>query len=284
MKVMVAAVCLVLSAGNVVAQEAFPLPDPPVSRISELGPIDLKPPRSFLLLKDDANAIIAAPLHWNSETWKNVGLTAGAIGVVMLLDDDIRSQILKTSEGPAGEFADVVEPFGSDYSWAVLAGFYGAGKLFNDSRASAVAEDGLTSSLIAAGLITPALKSLAGRTRPSQSIHDYQFGHNGASFPSGHTTQAFAIASVIASHYDSFWVDSLAYGIAAGVGYARVAHGAHFSSDVLTGAIIGIAVGKAVVRLHDERRQLRLEPFATTDGAVGLSIRFGLPQFRRSQP
>ena len=180
------------------------------------------------------------------------------------------------------ELGSVVEPFGQEYSWAVLAGFYGAGKLFDNPRATAVAQDGFASSVIAAGIITPAIKSLAGRSRPSQTERNYVFGEDGASFPSGHATQAFAVASVIAEHYDSRWVDILVYGVAGLVGYARIAHQAHFTSDVLAGAIIGIAVGKAVVRINEqERRRVQLEPMMTTEGGAGLSIRFSFPSFRR---
>jgi hypothetical protein len=243
-------------------------------------PIDTTPPSYFLLLKRDATTIVTAPLQWDQRTWKKAGIGVLAIGTLMIADSKVREEMLRHTE-EAVELGGVVEPFGQEYSWAVLAGFYGAGRLFDNERATAVAQDGFASSVIAAGIITPAIKSLAGRSRPSQTDRNYVFGEDGASFPSGHATQAFAIASVIAEHYESRWVDIMVYGIAGLVGYARIAHQAHFTSDVLAGAIIGIAVGKAVVRINEqERRRMQLEPMITTDGGAGLSIRFSFASLR----
>ena len=63
--------------------------------------------------------------------------------------------------------------------------------------------DAVTATIIASGIITPVLKYSIGRYRPSQSTSTFKFrpfsGHQ--SFPSGHATQAFAVASVVASHY-----------------------------------------------------------------------------------
>jgi membrane-associated phospholipid phosphatase len=79
--------------------------------------------------------------------------------------------------------------------------------------------------------------------------HDY-------SFPSGHATGAFTFASVIASHYQSPWVDATAYGIAGLVGVARIRLDAHWTSDVLAGAVIGTLIGRHVVELN---RRLRAD-------------------------
>lgn len=209
------------------------------------------------------------------------GTGAAAVALLMLADDRIHEETVGHSNERATQVADLIEPFGSEYSWVVLAGFYGAGRLFGHRRAAAVAEDGLASSLIASGLVTPALKILSGRGRPSKSLSPHQFFEQGSSFPSGHTSQAFAVATVIAEHYDSVWIDALAYGVAALVGYARVVHGAHFASDVVAGAAIGVAVGKAVVRVNMEHRRISLEPIAARGGA-GLSIRIDLSNLRRA--
>ena len=68
-----------------------------------------------------------------------------------------------------------------------------------------------------------------------------------SSFPSGHTTQAFALASVISGHYDDAWVKYSSYTVAGLVGIARSYHDAHFASDVLAGALVGTLVGQSVV-------------------------------------
>ena len=92
---------------------------------------------------------------------------------------------------------------GRRVGWIYLAGLAG-----NDT-ADEVAQDGLAASLIASGLITPSIKLLVGRSRPraNEGIANFKpFSDPNASFPSGHTTEAFALASVIANHYDERWV------------------------------------------------------------------------------
>lgn len=78
------------------------------------------------------------------------------------------------------------------------------------------------------------------------------------SFFSRHTTFSFASATFISSVYGSFnpgskltpylWTGSLA--AASAVGFARFAAGAHFPTDILTGALAGGLIGWGVPYLH----------------------------------
>lgn len=139
----------------------------------------------------------------------------------------------------------------------------------------AVAEDGLAASAIASGAITPLLKFALGRPRPSETAGTVEFGEGGVSFPSGHATQAFAVASVVASHYESIWVKVGAYGLASLVGWSRMHDRAHYASDVVAGALIGIVVGKAVVRLHENQRfRISASP-SVNRGSAGVALTFG---------
>ena len=97
--------------------------------------------------------------------------------------------------------------------------------------------------LINSTLLTEVVKSLAGRARPTVAGKAGNFtgpsvNDKYASFPSGHTSAAFAVARVMAKrHPKEKW---LYYGLAAAVGYARIRESEHFPSDVLAGAAIGI--------------------------------------------
>lgn len=236
------------------------------------------PPGFATLLRRDARHFATAPLHWTRSDWTKFGIGALAVGGVLLLDDEVRQTVERNSNGTTRRLADTVEPFGSEYSWGLLGAFFLTGRYLNNEKARAVAEDGLTSSLIAAGVITPILKESIGRRRPSQTEETFAVGKGGVSFPSGHATQAFAIASVIASHYDSPWVRIAAYGLAGLVGWSRMEHNAHHASDVLAGALIGTVVGKTVVRLHKtERLSISLAPSVNPRSpGVALSLRTGL--------
>ena len=116
--------------------------------------------------------------------------------------------------------------------------------------------------MIASKAITPALKKLTQRERPN--------GGDADAFPSNHATQAFAVATVIATHYDDRrWVKWAAYGIATGVGISRIYHDAHWTSDVLAGAAIGSFVGTTVAETtRGERARWNVTPIR---GGIALS-------------
>ncbi|MGH9459031.1 MAG: phosphatase PAP2 family protein [Thermoanaerobaculia bacterium] len=217
----------------------------------------------------DGKTILTAPVRWDASTWKRVAVGAGVVAALLLIDDEVRSALV--SDRSSYDAAAIVGPLGQEYSWAVVAGFYGAGRAFGNDRATTVAHDGLLASLIAAGIITPAIQAVVGRARPDVDGTGLSFFDGGSSFPSGHTTQAFALASVIATHYESLWIDILAYALAAGVGWSRLENDAHFLSDVAAGALIGVSVGRAVVRVREEHR-VSFEPFVTP-GGVGINVR-----------
>jgi membrane-associated phospholipid phosphatase len=68
------------------------------------------------------------------------------------------------------------------------------------------------------------------------------------SFPSGHATAAFAVATVFAERYRSHrWVPWAAYGLAGVIGFSRLSNQAHFPSDIAVGAALGFSVSHFVV-------------------------------------
>jgi membrane-associated phospholipid phosphatase len=100
--------------------------------------------------------------------------------------------------------------------------------------------------LIATGInigTTALLKSAFNRTRPADKYPGEIFvttPSSGKSFPSGHTSQAFAIATTLTLQYHKWYVTVPAYLWAGCVGYSRMYLGKHYPSDVLGGAIVGV--------------------------------------------
>lgn len=216
------------------------------------------PPRGYLrLLGEDVLHEITAPARWNRREWGGFSLAVLGVGVAATLDRSISNSVQRTRSSFQDNLARTVAPLGAQDSFVLLGGFYALGSLRGDDEERQVAEDGLAASLVAGGLVAPAVKYIAGRARPRQnqgaSNFDFFESHN-QSFPSGHATQAFAVASVIATHYPSPWVEALSYGAATLVGYARIRQRAHFLSDVTAGALIGTAVGRSVTHFNDDRR------------------------------
>ncbi len=160
--------------------------------------------------------------------------------------------------------SDVVQYVADPGSIIIGVGMYGVGRIAHWRN---VADLGLhgTEAVALSGSITYLLKGLAGRARPYVSVdtnaRDFHFGRgfgNGGfqSFPSGHSTAAFAAASVVTSESQRWWphqtwiVAPVMYGGAVLVGLSRMYNNKHWASDVALGAGIGTFSGIKVVRYN----------------------------------
>jgi membrane-associated phospholipid phosphatase len=140
---------------------------------------------------------------------------------------------------------------GSSYGvGAVAAAFYFVGRSKNDSRAR---ETGILSAEAAVdGLIVGgALKVGTQRARPSALRERSEFFDGGSSFPSGHSVQAWSVATIVANEYhDRRLVQVAAYGVASTVSVGRFTVGKHYISDVLVGSALGYGIGQYVYHAH----------------------------------
>ena len=113
----------------------------------------------------------------------------------------------------------------------------------------------LTKSLASAGITAHFFKAIAERTRPDAS--------DSRSFPSGHTTAAFAGSEFIRQRYGNAW--GIPATIAAAfVGYTRIRANKHFRDDVLAGMSNGLMWNWYYVSPYSEVVDLR--PTRIEDG------------------
>ncbi|UCC67565.1 MAG: phosphatase PAP2 family protein [Armatimonadota bacterium] len=113
-------------------------------------------------------------------------------------------------------------------------------------------------SFLVSGAAVTILKVLVHRPRPWTEASpagwsDYLRNSDFHSFPSGETTTTFAIAFVLGWAYPRWRAPLL--GIAAVVAAARVVVGSHHPSDVLAGAILGMAVAQLLARMASRSRR-----------------------------
>jgi membrane-associated phospholipid phosphatase len=104
------------------------------------------------------------------------------------------------------------------------------------------------------------------------------------SFFSGHTSVTFAAASFVSSVYAAYNPDSRMkpyitlgmYGIAAVTAYLRYDAGKHFPTDILTGAVVGTAIGYFVPKLHENGGAKKIPSSAGFNASVPvISLRWG---------
>jgi membrane-associated phospholipid phosphatase len=157
--------------------------------------------------------------------------------------------------------------FGDPGSLVISAGLWGVGRLANDRTQERVGLRALESVVIS-GIIAGGLKGVTGRARPDTSPADarnfvlfrgVRGGSELQSFPSGHTTAAFAFAAAVDEEWARLnpgrprWIGPALYGLATLTGLSRMYDDRHWSSDVLFGAAIGAITARAVVRYHADR-------------------------------
>lgn len=192
-----------------------------------------------------------------------LGVGGAAVATMAAFPLDVRVARAFRSEGPqnsrllhngAATFNSVGQP------GVLLASvaMYGVGRVAGQPRLTSIGAHA-TQAIILSGTTTMLLKIVAGRQRPYVEVGaNTEFDLGGGrgvgrtSFPSGHTTAAFAFASVVATDLQ-YWrpdvariASPLLYGGAAAVGAARIYDDRHWLSDVVLGAAIGTIVGRMV--------------------------------------
>ena len=195
-----------------------------------------------------------------------VGLTAGS----MAIDQSVRRAFVRDTARLPGFLVRAGDAFGTpSYVYPALLAATLSGRVLGSKGLEGVSWRALESTMLA-GAAALALKSAIGRRRPdvapNTAFSFRPFAFKGNSFPSGHTTVAFALATSLSGETKDQWTDALFYGAATLTAYARVNDDKHWLSDTVFGAAIGIMSARLVQRWH--------RPLMVTPKGVGISLAF----------
>lgn len=226
----------------------------------------------------DGEDILYSPTHLDELLHKRefylgalgVGL---ALGVGFSFDRSAKERAIDVQHDWAGRLKNG----GQFVLWTSTGALYAWGLFVDDTRARETVITTLESVGIAA-LANAALKPAFGRLRPSDTDHPFDFWEGGRSFPSGAVTPMFALATGISEYADyRWWVMVPAYTAASAVGAARMIGNAHWLSDVIGSALLGVGVTKLMFHLHGEHEAdpagYRVFPLVSGD-AVGARVEF----------
>jgi hypothetical protein len=204
-------------------------------------------------LKEDLKAFATWPKEWKGTDWLKFTGVLAAVNVAYRYDDEVREDYANDGEPDYHEVQDAMPAamtFGGMWFAAKFAG--------NEDARWTV--DAMRRALVVEVISVQVMKLAIRRDRPAPGVEkDGWFGHEDLSFPSGHTAAAFAIGTVLAESGDDkqrWWRRTVGYGIGAFTAYQRVNHDAHWFSDTVAGAAIGIAAANVVMR-----RRREAEPF-----------------------
>jgi hypothetical protein len=161
------------------------------------------------------------------------------------------------------------------YSLPALALIYGVGAIKKDDKEKYTALKGIEA--FALGFVSAqVLKKLTHRDRPYMDNLPDPFQWYGpfhppsnSSFPSGHSTVAFAMATVVATSYSkTIWVPIVCYTFAGLTALSRVYHNDHWFSDIFVGSALGFAIGKTII--NNQIKNLKILPVSSTGMGVTL--------------
>jgi membrane-associated phospholipid phosphatase len=145
---------------------------------------------------------------------------------------------------------------------AAAVASWGIGKLTSSSRLSKFGSDLFRAQAIN-GFLTIALKAGINRRRPNGGPYSY---------PSGHSSVAFAAAGTVYANFGKTW-GIPAFAVAGYVGLSRLQERKHYVSDVMAGGILGTYVALKLARRHRMEDRVSVSPLVNNN-CVGLS--FGL--------
>jgi hypothetical protein len=214
-------------------------------------------------------AYVTAPLHARRAQWVKFGAVLGGVVAAYQYDEDVRESLL---EDPSPAPADFDTRDGRDAVPAALvvgATWLAAAALDDDDGRREVRD-----MLGAAALSSAAayvLKQAAGRERPYVAADAHAWRARDDSFPSLHATAAFAIGTVLAESGNGRhrWLRrTLGYGIAVGTAYARLDHDAHWLSDAVAGAGLGVATARFVMKRRDQAENRRAFGIAPAEEGI----------------
>lgn len=212
------------------------------------------------LFGEDISAYITSPLHFSGNDWAIAGSIAGGTAVMMSGDNWVNGRMKVASRSSAlHTFMAGSKDYGEITVASTLMGAaYGVGLIFKDPWLRITGRE-LVEALAFSGMTTSLIKLAAGRSRPYRNMGNESFipfaatGAN-TSFPSGHSTVAFAVSTILSERIHNVWASILLYAAAACTGFSRMYDNQHWLSDVFLGAAIGTTAGLFVSH-RDETRE-----------------------------
>ena len=223
----------------------------------------------------DTKLYFTSPLRWDTQDWLYFGGALAAVGAAHQFDGRVRNHF--QGPNPVLDGKDPNSTRDALPAAALVAGTWAFGLILGEKVGRVEAYTMLEAATFST-ITAEALKYAAGRSRPSETLRVDDWRSGGTSFPSLHTTAAFAIGTVLAeSGGDDYRIVRrvLGYGVAGYTAYKRLHDSQHWLSDTVAGAAIGISTAAFTL----ERREVRSHPWTFSvipagGGGVAMQVTF----------
>ena len=254
----------ILCAGQI-RNEGLPEPDYNITR-SEAGFPEV--------IKDDFHSalytgigFLKSPLNFTPEDVILTGIIIGATSASLMIDEPIRVSVKKIHSPQLDQITPVGEGFGNaKYAGAFSGALYLGGFLIRDPE---LRKRGLIliETLFFNGLITEGLKIIVGRARPylndgnmDMDFFKFEMDEEDYSMPSGHTSVAFSVATVLSERIGNIYASAALYSLAGLTAFQRIYRDQHWFSDTILAAALGTIVGLKIVKLNSDYEEGKDNP------------------------
>ena len=204
---------------------------------------------------------VKQPTKWEGSDWIKIGLvSAGTYLIIKTADQPIRNAVLKDQRYYKSVPIEFGRIWGEIYSPVVFFSGFAVYSLLTDDIGTRKIAYEIGQASLYAGALSFILKLAIGRSRPylnegANSFHPFSsiFNQDNKSMPSGHSTVAFVLSTVLSRNVESPVLKVIAYLPAVLTLISRVYQDQHWVSDTFAGAALGYFIGTWVVDHHEQK-------------------------------
>jgi hypothetical protein len=216
---------------------------------------------NFAQFGEETWNFVKQPVQWQASDWLKVGLVGAGTLLAMEADQPLREAALRNNRYSKSVPIECGRVWGELYTPAVLFGGFAVHSLITDDIRTRKIGFEIGQAAIYASAVNQLMKMAIGRARPytnegPKTFHPFSkfsFDFDYESLPSGHTTIAFALSTVLSRNVEPGWLKGILYVPAAFTFVSRVYQDQHWFSDAVLGAAIGYFVATWVVDEHENK-------------------------------
>jgi membrane-associated phospholipid phosphatase len=202
------------------------------------------------------------PVRWHGKDWLTLGVMAAGTVLIMQVDEPIRNDLNRGGRPHFRSFPiEAGRIWGEGFTPPIIAAGFGIHGWLAHKQSSSKIGFEIIQAVTYAEAITQITKIVVGRARPylnegSQSYHPFNFkGISFQSLPGGHSTEGWAVSTVLSRNVHSPVLKILVFAPAVLTVVSRIYQDRHWTSDCVLGAAIGFTVGNWVVSHHSDDKR-----------------------------
>jgi membrane-associated phospholipid phosphatase len=214
---------------------------------------------TFYQFESETVNFVEQPAKWDGADWMTLGAVGAGTYLVSLADQPIRTAVLKDRSYYYSVPIVAGRLWGEVYTPIILFGGYAAYSLITNDMGTRKIGYEIGQASIYAGALSFVLKLAIGRSRPylnegNSFFRPFNsiFDQDSKSMPSGHSTVAFVLSTILSRNADSPIVKVLAYIPAVVTTISRVYQDQHWTSDTFAGAALGYFTATWVIDHHEQ--------------------------------